>query len=51
MKHLNKEDFLYRMGVVGMTKVNYGITVCSVLENFIKDLINMGFKLKKLSQF
>ena len=48
MKHLNKEDFLYRMGVIGMSKVNYGITVCSVLKNFINDLVNDGFKVAEI---
>ena len=48
MKHLNKEDFLYKMGVLDMIEVDCGMTVCSVLQSFIKDLVKDGFKIKEI---
>jgi hypothetical protein len=44
MKHLFNEDFLKRIGILGLSKIRHGITVCSVLQDFIRDLVRDGFK-------
>jgi len=48
MKHLFNKRFQYLLTVLGSSEIRYGITVCSVLRDFIKDLVNNGFSISDI---
>jgi len=49
MKHLSNEQFIERMLILKDFEGHlWGITVCSVLQDFIRDLIKDGFDVKEI---
>jgi hypothetical protein len=50
MKHLSNEQFIERMLILKDFEGHlWGITVCSVLQDFIRDLIKDGFEIKHIA--
>ena len=47
MKHLDKNDFIGKLAFIGEGNI-YGITICLVYEEFIRDLFRDGFSIREI---